>query len=473
MATLGGDTRRISKIEDVIALYEGVGTGQGKMGTEIELAFYDAQTLAFMSKAQKQELIGKAREKGVNLNEEPFCDGVEVCSIADTYQNLPHILDDTDQKIKTTVATAAEMGLKRSFFEQSPQVKTEDLLQNIIDNPRYQAFFVPVRKDIEQIARYFVSSKSVQTSVSYETLDHLHRNLRLLNYLAPFLFMLTANNAPFLNNNEERVTYLTGMNYRHALGHLGGVPDYIFTAQSGAELIENHIEAVFNAPVFSIFDHDGKQIKTPEGQWKSLRDLEAEGLNTLQNYFQVQSMLWRDVAIKPFKDEQGELTKHRIEARMFGVGMHQHSTASLITGALAFNENYHHAITELLERYGFSAAKPAETKELLHASYKNARLHNNAYFDVGYGTGTMANFAKELGKITEAHITDKALQDRLLPLLFICETGLCDTKAHYQHLCTLDMVKGMQRHHDNIELNDPHSCAGLYYAAHKELSKCA
>lgn len=473
MATLGGNTRKISSIDDVWHLYQGVGQGQGKMGTEIELAFFDAQSLAFMTKTQKKELIKAAAAKGADLNEEPFCDGLEVCSIADSFENIQNILDDTHRKIVLTVDLAAEAGLKRSFFEQSPQVKTNDLLNNIIDNPRYQAFFVPVRADIDAIARYFVSSKSVQASVSYETPDHLLENIRALNYLAPFLFMLTANNAPYLNNDPEKINYLAGMNYRHALGHLGGVPDYIFSAKDGEDLLRQHIETVLSTRVFSIFDHDGKQVKTPENQWKSLRDLESEGLNTEQNYFQVQSMLWRDIAIKPFKDAQGQLSQHRYEARMFGVGMHQHVTASIITGGLAFNSEYHRAVTDLLGKFGFLASQPETTKERLSDAYKNARIHNNKFFDVAYGTGTMRSFAKEFGQITQSLLTDRYLQDSMAPMLYICETGNSDAKAHHDYLCNLEMVKDQQRAHDNQDINNPALTAGLYYESRSDTSKCA
>ena len=476
MATLGGNnTRKITSVDDVLHLYGGVGRGNGKFGTEIEIAFYDAQTLAFMNKEQNIALVEKAAAKGISLNYEPFCDGLEVASTAGTHDDILAVIEDTNLKTEKTVEIAETLGLKRSFFEQSPQVRTYDLLNNIIDNERYQAFFVPVRKDIEAIARYFVSSKSTQASVSYETPDHLLDNVRTLYFLTPFLFMLSANNAPFMNDSAIPVKYLAGMNYRASLGHLGGVPDYVFTAENGEDFIKSHIEDVLTTRVFSIFDHDGKQIKLPENQWKSLRDLESEGLNTEQNYVQVQSMMWRDVAIKPFRDERGGLSQHRYEARMFGAGMHQHATAAFIVSGLAFNPDYMADVQALLREFGFKAGTPVETKARLLASYTSARQHDNKFFGVPYGSGIMRDFAREFGQITTRAYQNASdgLKQYLAPLSYICETGMCDTRAHAEHLCNLEMVKNLQLSHNNRCINNARYCAGMYYEMCEDISRCA
>ncbi len=54
--------------------------------------------------------------------------------------------------------------------------------------------------------------------------------------------MITDNAAPF--NEGQSITGHAGMHHRAALGDRGGIPPYLYTAQTGEDYIDAHINHV-------------------------------------------------------------------------------------------------------------------------------------------------------------------------------------------------------------------------------------
>ncbi len=458
------DLKEIKSEDDVFELYLGAGT-DSKAGIEVEITFFDPETMNQMSLAQNKVLknAAQARLPGSDwLHNEPTGEILEIVSKAGYPHEIRDVLRDTNDKIKIVTDKAADIGLKRSYFQELPDKTGKELLAHIVEGgDRYQVMYWPYREDMTDIVTYFAVCKSNQFSVSHKDPQHLMDNVRRLYFMAPFLFLLTDNSSGF--NQGKPFTGHQGMMHRTSLGDRGGVLPYIFTAGSGEDFIRAHIDTVMNNPLFMHYDENATLTRIPSGTWHSFNDLRDRGLNTANNYFLAQSLLWPDVQIAQLKDSDGNITGHRYEPRMFGVGIHQHQTGFLITTALAFKPAFAGAVDALLEEYGFDTGDLETARENLEAAYSAAQNHNGKFFDIIFGTGTMAEFAKDFANLMEtAHIGD-GLDDELEPLLSICRTGCTDGKVNRVLFPTLEETLEFQKSYDSDIFEDPNSCAHMIF----------
>ena len=395
------------------------------------------------------------------VRNEPTSEMLEVGSIAGGPDDIKTIMDDTQQKILCLSEKAENIGLKRSYFQHLPDQSAAALLQNVMDVERYQAFFAPPRDDMTAIAAYFSVCKSNQVSVSYRDTDHMLKNIRRLYTLAPFLFMITDNAAPF--NEAKPFKGNAGMHHRNALANRGGVPPYLFTAQTGDEYIQNHIDHVMNNPLFVYYDENGKLTRLPSGSWLTFNQLREKGLNTATNYFFSESILWPDVKVAALKNEGGEVINHRYEARMIGVGIHQHQTALLVIAALAFNDAFAETIDALLNETGFDQLSPESLKTPLDNAYAAARNHNGQFLNIPYGNATMHDFAKKFASALEATSFLQSFESEIAPLIEICNTGCTDSKVNALLFNTLDKAKDFQRSYDPAIFENPNQNARMVF----------
>jgi len=464
------DTRRIESIDDVIDTYAGVGA-DAKAGIEVELAFFDPESADLAPMTIAQNKVAKnttnAEYDGDFVRNEPTSEMLEVGSIARGPKDLRMIMDDTNKKIVCLTQKAATIGLKRSYFQHLPNKSAADLLNNVMDIERYQAFFAPPRKDMQAIAAYFSVCKSNQVSISYRSPGHLLENVRRLYCLAPFLFMITDNAAPF--NEGHAFTGHVGMHHRTSLKDRGGVPPYIYSAKTGDDYIHGHGDHVINNPLFVYYDEHGKLIRLPSGTWTSFNKLREQGLNTATNYFFAESILWPDIKIAALKDENNQVVNHRYEARMFGVGLHQHQTALLLTATLAFDPEFAKQVDILLARSGLNQMQPKTLQKPLEAAYKAAQNHNGRFLNVPYGNTTMLAFAQKFATLIENSTYLEGLRDELGPLLTICHTGCTDSKVNALLFNTLESALTFQRDYDPVIFKNPNLCA--YTLFEKQLKK--
>ncbi len=456
------DSRIIESEDDVFDLYLGAGD-QAKTGLEVELAFFDPNTMKPMSLAQNKLLknAAQARHEGDWVHTEPTADILEIVSIAGTPDERKNILSDINNKMKILTDKATELGLKRSYFQELPDQTGKELLEHIVEAERYQIMYWPHREDMTDIVTYFAVCKSNQISVSHKDPDHLLDNMRRLYFLAPFLFLLTDNSSGF--NQGQPFSGHQGMMHRASLGARGGILPYIFTAQNGEDFIRKHIDYVMNNKLFMFYNESGTLTRIPSGTWGSFEKLRREGLNTASNYYLAQSILWPDIKIATLKNSDGDVTGHRYEPRMFGVGIHQHQSAFLVTSELAFNENFAADVDALLASYGFNTTDVPTTKQNLEAAYKNAENHNGKFFDIAYGAGLMKYFAKNFADLIEKAFIGKGFDDELEPLLSICRSSCTDGKVNRVLFPTLESSIEFQKSHDPAIFNNPNTCAHLLF----------
>ncbi len=451
------DLTEINSADDVSELYSGAGDNS-KAGIEVELSFFDPTKpdIPAMDLAQNTKLV-----KNINsdwIHNEPTSELLEVASIAASPAQMNDVLKDTNDKIKTLTSQAAKLGLKRSYFQELPEKTAEDLLSRIVDVERYKIMYSPYRADMKKCVDYFAVCKSNQISISPKNSDHMLENVRRLYMLAPFLFLLSDNSSGFCEGKPFKNHI--GMSLRHdgLTEGRGGVLPYVFTAKSGDEFVASHIDHVMNNPLFMYYDRQGKLTGVPSGDWGvTFNSLKKRGLNISSNYYLAQSTMWPDIKIATLKDDNGNVTAHRYEARMFGVGIHQHQSAFIITSALAFDNNFAVGVDELLSRYGFTN----DGYDLVQKSYKAAREHGGEFFNIAYGTGIMANFAKEFADLVE---NIDVRQERLAPILDICRSGYTDGKVNRILFPELKDIIEFQRNYDTAIFDNPNSCARMLFA---------
>ncbi len=468
------DLTEIREADDVFALYAGSGD-QAKSGLEVELAFFNPEDpdLSAMSLSQNKVLKNCAMSALPDsdwIHNEPTSELLEVASHAASFSDMKSVIEDTNKKIQVLSEKALGIGLKRSYFQELPEKTADDLLSRIVDVERYKVMYAPYRADMKKCVQYFAVCKSNQVSVSPYNMDHMLANIRRLYVLAPFLFLLTDNSTGF--SEGQPFQGHAGMALRHEglTEGRGGVPPYVFTAQNGEEFIRSHIDHVMNNPLFMYYDREGKLTKVPSGDWSvTFNALKEQGLNIASNYYLAQSIMWPDVKIAALKDGNGNVTGHRYEARMFGVGVHQHQSAYLLTSALAFDETFAKGVDELLARYGFSDEDLHGSYDLLLKSYAAAREHNGAFFDVAYGNGVMADFAREFADLVEALAVDLDMEAEFAAISLICRTGCTDGNVNRVLFPELTDVLAFQRRYDHTLFNDSNLCAHMIFE--KEIEK--
>lgn len=460
------DRRLICGIEDVYETYRGVGE-KGRAGIEIELAFFRADNLEPISVSENHLLRSEthaALGRGVWLHNEPTSETMEVSSAAACLSKLREVMDDVTKKVRLVTRIGEENGLKRSYFQDLPERTADDLLSRIVDVERYHAFFKPYRNDMRGFAEYFSVCKSNQVSVSYADLDHMFANVRRLYLLAPFLFLLTDNSTGF--SQGKPFTGHAGMVLRHRglKEDRGGVPPYVLSARSGEEYIAAHIDHVMNNPLFVYYDADGNIVRLPAGEWTSFNKLKDLGLNTATNYFFAQTVLWPDVKIAALRDSTNEVYGHRYEARMLGVGLHQHRTSLLIVGLMANDAALGAEVDALLRSFGLDSDGGIATRQKLDAAYEAARYHDGAFFDIPYGNSTMLAFAKRFGEIFEPVLDAAGFTAEGVPLLTICRSGCTDGKVNRMVFPTMEDILDYQKHYDSSLFERENICAKILFA---------
>ena len=459
------DLRIIDSAQDVLPLYLPGAGDNARAGIEVELGFFDPASphQAPMNVAQSKMVRDNANNicGETCVRNEPSSDMLEVSSFARDITGLSDVMKNMNDKIRFLSATAAEAGLKRSYFQEQPGTTAAELFKHVVDIERYQAFFAPPRADMIDIARYFFVCKSNQVSLSYRDSDHMLENVRRLYFMAPFLFLLCDNSSGF--NEGQPFNGHTGMFHRAALKSRGVVMPYLYTAKTGMDYINAHIDHVMNNPLFVYYDQTGKMIRLPSGSWTSFNELREKGLNTATNYFFSQSILWPDVKLASLKNKAGEVYSHRYEARMFGVGIHQHQTGFLITSGLGFIDDFAERTDALLLEFGFDPNDMETSKKLLEKSYDAAREHGGKFFDIAFGTGTMADFAKKFADLLEDAFRGRGLDEQITPALTICRTGCTDAKINRMMFPTLEKTMDFQKNYDPAIFENPNLCAKMIF----------
>lgn len=418
---------KITGIEDALSLYAPPPAGYaGRIGVEVEMPLVDAQG-KIPNAYQMQAMQTKLKEKGYDAQLEP-AGVVEYASPPFTLDETPKLLKAMKDGIADFEAAAAAGGFTRSPFSIVPTTTKEDALGNIVGRERLQASLKAMQEIFdENTLRLPLLTSSVQTSFSPEDADTMFRMMYRAYALSPLLMATTNSSSGFVVNEDKRIDAIPRAQYYLGYGDAGGISPAFLNAENGQELIRNHIEAVFNAPMHFAYDAEGGIILSTREEPLTFNKLAGQGLNSLSNYELAETFLYNDVKIANLRDADGNVVGKRMEVRGADSGFDQPAMALLMTAALVPDGKAADAFDALLKDYGFTG-NPKQDAELFLASRKAAVEHNGRFMDVPFGTGTLRDFAADVAGILVTAWDGKVPAKDMERLIDVLLTGETDAK---------------------------------------------
>lgn len=457
--------------------YEGAQNSACKIGAEVEYALCRQLDLTAPSLLENKALFSGLEHKGWGARREPPTNAIELATPPFEISNIRDLLSHVNQGTSALYAAALEQGLIVSPFGHLPHTALTDL--EVIDLDRYQAFWENVRGDMVECARFFMSCMNIQVSLGYKDPDHLLRIIRMATALEPVMFLTTDSSCGF--NEGRPIRHVQNIAQKNKMGVNTGIPDFYYTARSGAQLVDAHIDFTLNNPhVFTAFNDAGALVRFPEGRWCSFNQLEALGLGpqNLTNYLQAQSESWRRACnIAVITDEDGNLTNHRAEIAAFQNGLlHQRASAIILGYLIGFDDQFYEDTQKLLHGAGIDLDALDESKPVLEANFDAACYHDNRYHEVSFGTATMKDFVLPFADVIEAAAARHGLGADIQPAVHIMRSGRPDWLVYRQALPTLDETLDYLRSfpalvQDNPALLDAGRCADQLFKSASTQSK--
>jgi hypothetical protein len=420
-------------------------TYTGKVGLEVEMALYrpgktrpdipDAQTLT--------DLHAELKRKGHDAQLE--ASGVlEYASPPENLDRVGHLV----AKVKTDMAdfeqASAQRGYARAPMSIMPTTTVEQALDNKISRERLEASLQVIAEVLDpSLIRVPLLTTGVQTSFSPKTMDELF-NMTYRGYgLTPLLIAAMNSSPPYVENDPKRLNHHLRGDFYNAYGGSGGLSQAFLKATDTESFIRNHIKAVFDAPMFFAYDHDGSLIRSTKDDVLTFRKLCDRGLNTLSNYELAETFLYNDIKICNLRDETGAVVGKRVEVRAADSGAHQPVSTLLLTAALVPDGKTAEKFDALLKAYGFTG-DPATDAPLLQQARHDAVYHEGRFMDIPFGKDaagkprSLREFAADVaGLIVEHYAAEKALAPDVSRLADILLTGNCDARvmaAQYRDL---------------------------------------
>lgn len=412
-----------------------------KMGTEIEYALIRAQTLSVPTSAQTQGLYADVQDQGYGARFEPPTSAIELATppfVAHT--DLTGLITHINAAHEALQNTAAKHDLLLSPFGHWPHIPLESI--EIVNLERYQSFFVPPRADMIETFRFFTGCMNVQVSLGYQDPDHLLRIIRMATALEPFLFLTTDSSCNF--HEGKPIAHIQNITQKQKMGVNTGIPDFYYSAKTGAELIDAHIDFTLNHPhIFAAFTAQGQLKRLPTGTWCAFTDLEAAGYGpqNMTNYLQAQSESWRRACnIATITDADGRLINHRAEIAACQTGLlHQRISATILGYLIGYDAQFYDDVQRLLHTHGIDLENLTDARPLLEANFNAACHHNNRYDALPFGTKTLGEFTREFANALEGAAQRHAIaaQD-IAPLTHILRTGRPDWLVYREKLTNLE-----------------------------------
>lgn len=451
--------KRIHTIEDALALYTAPPKEfTGKAGLEVEMALFrpgvetpdipDAKTLMGLHKTLK----GKGHDAQL-----------EAAGVLE-YASPPAALKDVGKlaaKIKEDIAdfesAAAEQGFSRAPFSILPTTTVQQALDNKISRERLEASLAVIAEVLDPaLIRVPLLTTGVQTSFSPDSMEELFRMTQRGYALTPLLIAAMNSTPGYVENDPARVTHHLRGGFYDAYGASGGIAESFLKAADPERFIRNHVEAVFDAPMFFAYDAEGDLIRSTKGDVLTFRKLCERGLNTQSNFELAETFLYNDVKICNLRNAAGQVVGKRVEIRAADSGDHQPVSTLLLTTALIPDGDTADKFDTLLKDYGFTG-NPARDAALLKQARHDAVYHDGKFMDIPFGkdpeTGTarrLRDFAADVAGLVTAHFeTEKSLAADVSKLVDILLTGDCDAKVfagRYHSLAevTADLQKPQQ-----------------------------
>lgn len=467
----------VHRREDIEHFYAGTDAREGdepKIGIEIEQTLYNADDLSLIPVENSIAMEQQGERDRMPVHHEPSATSLEIVTAPFTLKNLGGLIEQIEGRFKYLTNLAANNGYTLSPFGHMPHVRLGD--HEIVPKERYQIFWNPPREDMTGASNFFANCMNIQSSASYNNPETLLKVIRLAVALEPLIFLSTDSNAGFFEGTRAAYSLPLHMNLEKGIN--GGIPDFYYSARTGRELIDAHIDFTLNNKhVFAYFDFNDRLQRLPVGEWASYNDLGNMNLapRTLVNYRQAQSESWRRALnIATIDDENGNLISHRAELASFQTGlMHQRVTAPLLTNLMAFDEIFYEKTAALLRTYGIDLDNLAGCRDVLEGNFKAAVYHENQFTNVQFGTGTLGELAARMADIVEERYEASAFTPYVAPIVHIWRSGRPDWLVYRECFPTLDAVKSYLSkfpHYveDNPALLSAQSCADWVLSGYLE-----
>ena len=358
------EDRCITSTEDVIDLYAPM--PKAKIGMEIEHTAYKAANNAPINNQDATAILAEADSRNLLIHLEPSATILERVTRPYPPTDIGLLILQADKKINNLHTLTQSMDISLSPYGNLPHIALDD--HELVDKPRFQTFFNPPRADMVEVFRDFANTTNIQASISHKNADHLLKIIRITVALEPLLLLSTDSSCGFFESKP--IDYMLSPHLRNARGVNGGIPDFYYTAKTGADFISAHIDFTFtHKHIFAYFNHDEELTRLPSGEWTNFASLESQGLGpqNLTNYLQAQSESWRRACnIAPITAADGSIVSHRAEIATFQTGlMHQRATAALLAYLIAFDEDFYHQTESLLRDFCIDLNDLAATSQTL------------------------------------------------------------------------------------------------------------
>jgi hypothetical protein len=444
-------TAFISTPEEARALYAPPPAAfTGKIGLEVEMALYRGASNgpAIPDAATMQALQARLKAEGFDAQ-------LEASGVLE-YASPPAKLADVSKlaaaargDIAVFERAAAEAGYARAPFCVLPTTTTEDALQKRVSRERLEASLATLQESFPAgTVNVPLLTTGVQTSFSPKDEGELFRMTARAYALTPLIYAAMNSSAGFAGNDPGRRDEQLRGKYYEFYGPSGGIAQSFLKSATPEDFIQNHIKAVFDAPMFFAYDKEGKLLRPQKGELFTFRSLINKGLNTQSNYELAESFIYNDVKVCNLRDEAGAVVGKRVEVRAADSGLHQPFSMLLLTAALVPDGPSAARFDALLKDYGFTGAPPADAG-LLTEARRAAVEHGGAFMDVAFGRNpasgrprSLRDFAADVAGIVSTHYAeDKPAGPDVAKLCDILLTGDCDARLNAARYPTLESVK--------------------------------
>lgn len=422
---------------------------RGKVGVEVEMPLFRAgvRKPEIPQAAEMQAMQQELKAKGYDAQ-------LEASGVLE-YASSPANVADASKlslQVKKDIAafeqTATEHGYARAPFCILPTTTPEEALKNKVSRERLEASLACIEANYPAgMMNIPLLTTGVQTSFSPADKDEMFRMANRAYALTPLIYAAMNSSSGFACNEPERKDVNLRGKYYEFYGMSGGIAESFLKSSNGEELIRNHIEAVFDAPMFFAYDLDGKLVRPEKGQVFTFRKLAEKGLNTQSNFELAETFIYNDVKICNLRDAESNVVGKRIEVRAADAGPHQPFSMLLMTAALIPDGKTADAFDRLLQEYGFTG-NPVKDAALLRQARKDAVEHHGKFMDVPFGIDPQTGRSRSLrdlaadvaGLLADHYANDKAAGPDVAKLCDLLLTGECDAKQHAVKYKTLNDV---------------------------------
>ena len=442
--------RLINSPEDARALYMPTPPEyRGKVGLEVEMALYKpgARKPDIPKAAEMQGLQQELKAKGYDAQLEAA--GVlEYASPPVPVTDVTKLVAQARKDISVFEAAINARGYERAPFCILPTTTPAQALDNKVSRERLEASLACIKTAYPpETSNIPLLTTGVQTSFSPADQDEMFRMAKRSYALTPLLYAAMNSASGFVCNEPERREENMRGKYYETYGKSGGIAESFLKSSTSEELIRNHINAVFDAPMYFAYDLQGNLVRPDAGKVLTFRELMTKGLNTQSNFELAETFIYNDVKICNLRDAENNVVGKRIEVRPADSGTHQPFSVLLLTAALVPDGKTAQAFENLLKEYGITGNPPSDAPILL-AGRKAAVEHKGKFMDVNFGidpaTGrprSLREFAADVAGLVSAHYAnDKAASPDVAKLCDVLLSGDCDAKLNAAKYPTLDAV---------------------------------